>query len=70
MRPLITLRKLKSVEAIEEVKKPPLMIEKGSRFVYTKGSDVMKTFKRHGFVPPTEYRNDFLFKKNREMNNE
>jgi hypothetical protein len=38
--------------------------------VYTKGSDVMKTFKRFGFVPPTEYRNDYLFKKNREMNNE
>jgi len=26
----------------------------------------MKTFKRHGFVPPTEYRDDYLFKINRE----
>jgi len=70
MRPLITLRKLKSVEVIEQPKRLPMMIERGSKFVYTKGSDVMKTFKRYGFVPPTEYRNDYLFKKNREMNNE
>jgi len=47
-----------------------MMIERGSKFVYTKGADVLKTFKRYGFVPPTEYRNDYLFKKNREMNNE
>ena len=26
----------------------------------------MKTWKRHGFVPPTEYRDDYFFKKNRE----
>jgi hypothetical protein len=70
MRPLITLRKLKSVEVIEQPKRLPMMIERGSKFVYTKGSDVMKTFKRYGFVPPTEYRNDYLFKKNREMSNE
>jgi hypothetical protein len=37
-----------------------------SKFVYTGGSDVMKTFKRYGFVPPTEYRDDYLFKINRE----
>ena len=70
MRPIISLRSLKSVEIKEEPKKPPLALGLGSKFVYTKGADVMKTFKRFGFVPPTEYRNDFLFKKNREMNNE
>jgi len=70
MRPLITLRKLKSVETPERKPQTPKLLDKNSRFVYTKGSDVMKTFKRYGFVPPTEYRNDFLFKKNREMNNE
>jgi hypothetical protein len=70
MRPLITLRKLKSVDASEVVSKPPLAIERGSKFVYSNGSDVMKTFKRFGFVPPSEYRNDYLFKKNREMSNE
>jgi hypothetical protein len=70
MRPLITLRKLKSVDANEIVSKPPLAIERGSKFVYSNGSDVMKTFKRYGFVPPSEYRNDYLFKKNREMKDE
>lgn len=70
MRPIISLRTLKSVEMKEEVKTPALAIERGSKFVYTKGSDVMKTFKRFGFAPPSEYRNDFLFKKNRDMSNE
>lgn len=69
MRPLITLRKLKSVEIPEKPKKQPMALDKNSKFVYTKGADVMKTFKRFGFVPPTEYRDDFLFKLNREMNN-
>lgn len=70
MRPTITLRKLKSVEVPEKKPTIPNLLDKNSRFVYTKGSDVMKTFKRYGFVPPTEYRNDYLFKKNREMNND
>jgi hypothetical protein len=70
MRPIISLRKLKSVEITEQPKKQAMLIDRGSKFIYTKGSDVMKTFKRYGFVPPTEYRNDYLFKKNREMNNE
>ena len=70
MRPIITLRKLKSVDVNEIINKPLLAIERGSKFVYSNGSDVMKTFKRYGFVPPTEVRNDYLFKKNREMKDE
>jgi hypothetical protein len=70
MRPLITLRKLKSVDVNEVEQKPLLAIERGSKFVYSNGSDVMKTFKRFGFVPPSEVRNDYLFKKNREMKDE
>jgi hypothetical protein len=70
MRPLITLRKLKAVDVNEVENKPALAIERGSKFVYTNGSDVMKTFKRYGFVPPSEVRNDYLFKKNREMKDE
>jgi hypothetical protein len=70
MRSIISLRKLKSVDDMEKPKKSPMAIERGSKFVYSKGSDVMKTFKRNGFVPPSEYRNDYLFKKNREMTNE
>lgn len=34
--------------------------------VWTRGADVMGTWKRHGFVPPTEYREDYFFKINRE----
>lgn len=34
--------------------------------VWTRGSDVMATWKRHNFVPPSEYRNDYLFKINRD----
>jgi hypothetical protein len=34
--------------------------------VWVHGSDVMATFKRHGFVPPSEVRNDYFFKLNRE----
>lgn len=35
--------------------------------VWKRGADVMTTFRRFGFVPPTEYRNDYLFKINREQ---
>jgi hypothetical protein len=59
-------RKLDVVEDIPKEKKLPMMIDTNSKFVYTGGSDVMKTFKRYGFVPPTEYRDDYLFKINRE----
>ena len=51
-------------------KKPPLAIDIDSKFVYSNGSDVMKTWKRFGFVPPSEVRNDYFFKKNRENKNE
>lgn len=33
---------------------------------WTHGADVMATWKRHGYRPPTEYRNDYRFKINRE----
>ena len=70
MRPIISLRSVKAVEMKEEPKRLPLATDRDSKFVWTTGSDVMKTFKKHGFVPPSEYRNDFLFKKNREMKDE
>lgn len=34
--------------------------------VWTRGADVMGTWKRHGFVPPSETRDDYFFKINRE----
>ncbi len=35
-------------------------------FVYMKGADVNRTWKRYGWTPPSEYRDDYEFKKNRE----
>jgi len=43
---------------------------KDSKFRYASGSDVMATWKKYGFIPPTETRCDFLFSKNREKPNE
>lgn len=37
-----------------------------STFKWTRGADVQKTWRRYGWQPPTEYRNDYLFKLNRE----
>ena len=64
------LRKVKLVEEKKPEPSQPMALDKNSKFVYTKGADVLKTFKRFGFVPPTEYREDYLFKKNRENSNE
>jgi hypothetical protein len=33
---------------------------------WASGSDVLTTWKRFGFIPPTEVRNDYQFKTNRE----
>ena len=52
------------------MKTPPLATDTNSKFVYSNGSDVMKTWKRFGFIPPSEVRDDYLFKKNRENKNE
>lgn len=38
-------------------------------FRWTAGADVQKVWRKYGWTPPTEYRNDFLFKLNREANN-
>lgn len=67
---LNVFRKVKLVEDKPTPPKLPLAIEKGSKFVYKRGSDVMKLWKKHGFVPPSEYREDYLFKKNRESQSE
>jgi hypothetical protein len=59
----------KKLSVVAESKKErviPMMLDKNSKFVYTGGSDVLKIFKKYGFVPPSEYRDDYLFKINRE----
>ena len=42
-----------------------LAIAPKSTFKYSSGSDVMKTWRGYGFVPPSTVRNDYLFKANR-----
>jgi len=40
-----------------------LAVEPNSKFVYKSGSDVMATWKKLGWIPPTEYRTDYEFGK-------
>lgn len=37
-----------------------------STFKYTPGGNVQATWRKYGWVPPSEYRDDYLFKTNRE----
>jgi hypothetical protein len=62
--------KKRHVFIVEEPKerRPAMALDKESRFKWTTGADVMATWRKHGFVPPTEYREDYLFKLNREAN--
>lgn len=39
-------------------------------FKYTPGGNVDATWRKYGYRPPTEYRNDYLFKTNRENQSE
>jgi len=50
--------------------KPSMACDTNSKFVYTTGADVQKVWRKYGWTPPSEYRNDYLFKKNREMSHE
>jgi hypothetical protein len=45
--------------------RPDLAIKKNSRFVYKSGADVLTTWKKTGWTPPTEYRTDYEFGKKR-----
>lgn len=35
-------------------------------FKWVAGSDVQKLWRKHGWIPPSEHRDDYLFKRNRE----
>lgn len=63
---------LRKIQLVEEKKKSrqPLAIDLDSKFVYTGGADVQKIWKKYGWTPPSEYRTDYLFKKNREKSDE
>jgi len=49
----------------ESMENEKLAVAKNSTFKYSSGSDVLKTWKAYGFVPPSTVRNDYLFKANR-----
>ena len=47
-----------------------LLAEKNSTFKYTPGGNVQATWRKYGWVPPSEYRDDYLFKSNRDTQGE
>lgn len=62
----ILSRKLGLVREEPKKEKPVLATDKNSSFVYQGGADVQRTWRKYGWTPPTEYRNDYEFGKNRE----
>ena len=56
------------VNEVPKKEKPAMALDRNSKFKWTACADVMATWRKHGFVPPTEYREDYLFKSNREVN--
>ena len=47
-----------------------LLAEKNSTFKYTPGGNVQATWRKYGWVPPSEYREDYLFKIHRDFQGE
>jgi phospholipase/lecithinase/hemolysin len=41
------------------------LADQKSTFVWTTGADVQKVWRKYGWTPPSETRQDFLFPKNR-----
>lgn len=64
-----TLMKLVGIRNEQKKKRPvtSLAIDTDSTFVYQTGADVQKTWRKFGWTPPTEYRSDYEFAKNREV---
>ena len=55
----------------KNLKLVPMIAEEDSHVtpwgrIWTHGADVLATFRRHGFVPPSETRSDYCFKINRD----
>jgi hypothetical protein len=58
-------------KTIEKTKPKPVMaIDKDSKFIYQSGADVQKTWRKYSWIPPTEYREDYEFGKNRGVSND
>lgn len=61
---LVGIRNEEKKKKVE--KKAPMAVDTNSTFVYQTGADVQKTWRKYGWTPPTEYRSDYEFAKNRE----
>lgn len=46
------------------------LTKKNSTFKYTPGGNVQATWRKYGWVPPSEYRDDYLFAVNRAAQQE
>ena len=46
------------------------LMDVNSTFKYTAGGNVQSVWKKHGWTPPSEYREDYLFKTNLENQGE
>lgn len=46
------------------------LTKKNSTFKYTPGGNVQATWRKYGWVPPSEYREDYLFAVNRAAQQE
>ena len=61
----MTVQKLKAVKT-EIVREENSLLKNNFKYTPSDKTDINTTFKKYGFVPPTEYRTDFLFRANRE----
>jgi hypothetical protein len=47
-----------------------MLCDTNSTFKYTPGGNVQAIWRKYGWVPPSEYRDDYLFKTNRDTQGE
>lgn len=46
---------------VPDKKSLPMMLDLNSKFTWKRGVDVLATFKKLGWQPPSEYRDDYHF---------
>lgn len=55
----------KSQLNVPDKKDLPMMLDLNSEFTWKRNVDVLATFKKAGWTPPSEYRDDYYFLANR-----
>lgn len=55
---------------MEVTKGSGALMDVNSTFKYTAGGNVQSIWRRYGWTPPSEYREDYLFKQNRDNQGE